>query len=389
MLFFWRFLMGYLVIKISGENGEQILNRATAGGVRIWNLVYKGGCLYGNISPSNFRKLRIIKRDIKCKITIIKKCGLIFHLKKYKKRTGFLAGVAVFYAILFFLSSFVWVINVEGNNIISTQEIISSCKKIGIYEGIHKIKINSKYDTQRLQLTQNGIAWCSLNIEGSVLTVNLSETTVSDKEQRQNPSNLKAAFDGKIKRIDITSGNVVVKVGDTVSKGDLLVSGVIQNHSSTLFVYSDGVITAETTRTFSAKGNYEQKILTETDNIIKRYTLNFFNLNLPLYLGNIKQQHNYNVNIKHLTLFDNKIPIKIACEKYEILQESTVIYDKETLKEILYSDINRQVSDFNFININEIKNEILETEKGMLLNVTYSCEENIALQDKILLNTQN
>lgn len=389
MAWLWRFLFGYLTIKIYGDFGELLLNKAAKNGIKIWNLSYSKGVITGNILIDNFFKLRNIRHGTRCKIKIHKRHGLRFFTNKYKNRIGFFIGLLMFCGVLYALSNFIWVINVEGNEKLTTKEIISSCKKIGIYEGVPKTKINSKYDSQRLQLTQAGIAWCSFNIEGSVLTVNLSEIAVSDKEERKTPSNIKASFDGKIKKINIASGNVVVKVGDTVSKGDLLVSGVIQNHSSTLFVYSDGVITAETTRTFSAKGNYEQKILTETDNIIKRYTLNFFNLNLPLYLGNIKQQHNYNVNIKHLTLFDNKIPIKIACEKYEILQESTVIYDKETLKEILYSDINRQVSDFNFINIIEIKNEILETEKGMLLNVTYSCEENIALQDKILLNTQN
>lgn len=389
MIRLWRFLLGYLTIKIHGENGEQILNRAAANGISIWNLHYKNGCISGNISAKNFCKLRALKRGIKCKIKIVKKHGYIFRIKKYKKRVGFVSGVAIFSAILVFLSNFVWIINIDGNSNLSTKEIISSCNKIGIYKGMLKNKVNNKYDSQRLQLTQSGIAWCSLNLEGSVLTVNISETAISDKEQRQNPSNLKAAFEGKIKKIDITSGEAVVKVGDTVSKGDLLVSGVKQNLSSTLFIHSEGVVVAETKRTFSAEGEFTKTIQQTTGDTIKRFTIDFFNIKIPLYLGNIKQQHNYHADIKNLSLFEKEIPIRIACEKYDICKKTTVTYKKSILEEMLYTDIKKQVEGFDFLNTTEGEKEFTYTDKGILLKITYVCEENIAVQDKILLDTEN
>lgn len=389
MLWLWRYLLGYLAIRISGENCEQILNRASANGISIWNLHYKAGNICGNISIRNFFKLYDIKKGIRCKISIIKKYGLIFRLKKHKNRTGLIVGAATFLLILLFLSNFVWIIKIEGNHKLSTKEIISSCKKIGIYEGILKKKVNSKYDAQRLQLTQEGIAWCSFNLEGSVLTVNISEATDSDKQERYTHSNLKANIAGKIKKIDVTSGDVLVKVGDTVSKGDLLVSGVVQNMSSTLFVHSDGEIIAETTRVFSAEGEYVQMYNAEIGKDIKRYTIGFFGINIPLYLGNIKQQNNYTKEIKNLKLFDNPIPIKIACEEYKLTEESTIIYDKKTLEEMLYNDIKKQVESFNFLSAVEGEREIIYTERGILLKIPYTCEENIAFQSEILVNTIN
>lgn len=389
MVRFWRFIFGFLTIKIFGENGERVLNAAAYNGINIWNLRCKKRSITGNISIKDFKKLRYVKRGIKCKIKIMDKKGIVFYTNKYKNRFGFIVGAIIFASVLIFLSNFVWIINIEGNEKISTAEIINSCKKIGIYEGIKKNKINSKYDAQRLSLQQKDISWCSLNIEGSVLTVNLSESAVSDKEQRQNPSNLKADFEGKIKKIDVTSGNTVVKVGDTVSKGDLLVSGVIQNLSSIHFVHSEGVVIAETKRTFSAKGEYIQTTNIKTGDNIKKYTLSFFNIKIPLYLGNVKQHYNYTVDIKNLMLLGKKIPIKIACERYDILQEKTVTYDKVMLEEILYNNIKNQVEEFNFIRATEGEKEITYTENGMLLNIVYFCEENIAAQDKILLNTEN
>jgi len=389
MLWFWRYIMGFLIIKISGENSELLLNRAASNGIKIWNLTYKKGSIFGNISIKNFYRLRIIKRGLKSKISIIKKQGYFFRFKKYNRRIGLLIGTILFGVILFFLSNFVWIINIEGNNNITESEIIQSCKEIGIYEGIHKTKINNKYDSQKLQLNQKGIAWCSLNLEGSILTVNLSETAISDKEERKYPSNLKALNDGKIKKIDVTTGNTVVKVGDIVSKGDLLVSGVVENFSSTHFIHSDGIIVAETNRVFSSEGKYSQNKPQPTGKTVNRYTLKFFGIKIPLYLGNFKKSHNYIVSNKTLKLFGKKIPIEIAHEQYDVTENTEITFTDSMLENQLYDDIIEQVENFNFISATQVDKDIVKTEKGILMKIEYICEENIALQDKILLHTQN
>lgn len=389
VLNFLRYLFGYLTIKINGQNAERILNNATKNGIEIWNLKFKNQSIYGNISIKNFYLLRKIKKGIKCKISIEKKHGIIFKLKKHQNRYGLIVGLFAFVAILYLLTNYIWIINVEGNKNLSINEIINSCKKIGIYQGIRKDKIESKYDAQRLQLTQDGIAWCSMNVEGCVLTVNLSETTVSDKEKRQNPSNLKALIEGKIKKINITSGNTLVKVGDTVAKGDLLVSGVVENMLSSLFIHSEGEIIAETKRVFSAKSEFTKEITYETDDVISRKTIEFFGVKIPTYLGNIKKPHTYSLETNNLTLYKKRIPIKIISEKYVYTKKEKISYDKNTLAEKLYEDIKKQIDTFDFIKITEGEKEITETNNGILLKIECICEENIAVQDTILFNTEN
>lgn len=389
MVWLWRYIFGFLKIKIYGENIEKTINTVSANGIKIWNLHYHNSCIYGNISIKSFLRLRDIKRIRNCKIKIIKKHGLIFKLKRYNKRIGFAVGLTVFLFTLYFLSNFVWIINVEGNKNISTQQIKSICKEMGIYEGVKKNRINSKYNAQRLQLMQKEIAWCSLNVEGSILNINLTEQPVSEKEERQSPSNLKALTDGKIIKIDVTSGNVPVKVGDVVSKGEILVSGIIQNSSSTLFVHSSGEIIAETQRVFSASGDFVMTETIETDEVITRRTIDFFNFKIPLFLGKIEKEYTYKSEIKNFKLFGNKIPVKIAKEKYIITFDTEIRHNKESLEKILYKNICDQVDKYNFITAKEVNREIVETEKGILLKITYNCTENIAQQDEILLSKEN
>ena len=81
------------------------------------------------------------------------------------------------------------------------------------------------------------------------------------------PTNLKAAADGIIKRIDVTSGNCIVKVGDTVAKGDILVSGMEERADGTKFVHSAGRVTAVIERevTVTAKCNAENRRFNGTE----------------------------------------------------------------------------------------------------------------------------
>ena len=389
MLRLLRYFSGYLLIKINGDGSETFLNRCISKGINIWNLHYKNGLIYGYVAVKNFKKMFMLRHKINCKIKIVKKCGLYFRVKNYKKRIGIFVGVAVFISILSFLCNFVWVINIEGNNNITTDEIIDICDMIGIREGIRKSDINSKYDPQRLMLAQNKIAWCSFNIEGCLLTINISEIITSDKSDRKTPTNIKATTAGKIKKIDAISGDVLVKIGDIVSENDLLVSGVIQNDAGSHFVYSEAKIIAETTRTFSAQGEFVQKHLTPTGNTKQHIIVDFFNIKIPLYLENPKGEFENIKSSNHLKLFNKKIPIKIFCQKYNILQKENVSYTSAQLEEKLYLDIQKQVDNFDFINFKEKARESVFTDKGLLLKITYTCEENIALQDTILLSKEN
>lgn len=389
MLWLIRYLKGYLIIKIEGKSGEQILNRASANGINIWNTYYTDGCIFGNISANKFCKLFCLRHGLNCKIEIINRNGLLFGAKKYKRRFGLLVGIIAFFAIIITLSNFIWIINFSGNESISSKELLNACKNIGVKEGIAKNKIHHKYDAQKLQLAHGKIAWCSFNIEGCVLTVNISEIKQNKETENKTPSNIKSIISGRIKKIDVTSGNVLIKVGDYVSTGDLLVSGIIENNSGIHFVHSEGEIIAETERVFSAEGKYSQVLLVPVSKQLNKYTIKFFNFEFPLFLGNVRGDFEYECDITDLSVFNKRIPLSIATQKYIMLQQEKISYDKETLQNILCEEIQKQVLGFNFINSVEKSTEIISTETGLLLKITYLCEENIAQQNAILLGKPN
>ena len=253
MLWLIRYIRGYIKIKISGEYKESFINKAMKHGVFLWRLCVLENEITAHINIKDFKYLLKIRRKVNAKIKIEEKHGLPFFMHRYRKRWGFILGAVIFICILQFLSLYIWSIEVEGNKLVKSNEILSDCQKIGVFEGMRKSKISPKNAAGRLLLLNDKLAWCAFNIEGSVITVNVTETKNMTNGKDNNPSNLIAKEDGIITKIDVNSGNTVVKVGDAVAKGDIIVSGIVESMNSTAFVHSSGSVEAVIQKTFTKK----------------------------------------------------------------------------------------------------------------------------------------
>lgn len=385
----FRLIKGYLLISFTGENAEEMLNIAAKNSINIWGLYCKKRCITGCVSIKDFKRLKCIKRAKGIRIKIIKKCGIPFKLKRYKGRIGLLIGAVLFSLILYFLSGHIWIINVEGNDNIRKSEIIKSCYELGIEEGMRSSKINPHNDAQRLILKRNDIAWASLNIEGCYLGVNITEIKEDTTENKTVPTNLKASRDGVVKKIDVTSGDVIVKTDEVVKKGDVLVSGIIERMNSTVFVYSSGKVIAETERTIEKSGEYIKENMILNGKSSKNSVVSFFGFDMPLYLGSEKHDNKTTITEHDLTLFGRRMPICLTTAKHEFLENEETEYTKDELYEILIKKIDREIENLTIENYIEKETIVTESDSGITVSKTIICRENIAYQDKIIIGTVN
>lgn len=388
MLNLLRLLSGYIVVCFYGDNSEQILNICAKHSIKLWDLRFNKGKIIGNIRIKDFYLLRKIRPKKQIKIHIINRHGLIFKTNKYKKRIGFITGFIVFVLLLEFLSSFIWSIKIEGNKYIKDAELINVCSRLGIDIGTKIKNIDTLKSAQELLINHKSLAWASLNIEGSALTVNISEIK-NAKEETELPSNLIADFDGEIKKIDVTSGNTLVKFGDTVRKGDVLVSGIIENQNSTCFVNSRGSIEAITKREFSVKGNYIENEMIPNGKIKKRCAVEIFSVKIPLYLGKEKDSYKSEYKIRKAKLFNQDLPMVVYTKTMNFTHESKIILTEGELIEKLEKQLEKKIENSGLKIINE--GEIIKDygKEGITLTKILECSENIAVKQPILINSIN
>ena len=167
-----------------------------------------------------------------------------------------------------------------------------------------------------------GISRAAINISGCTAVIEVRESQGSPKiAQRGGPANIVAAKDGQVQIIEPYRGTAAVKSGQTVTTGDLLISGVTQSRTdSNIFSEADGYIVATT----SIKT--EAKIPISTQELIpkrsRRYSLYFLGMEFPPQKN--QESCEYYLCKKYMTAGGKKLPFGIFYRDYFRLKEKKV-----------------------------------------------------------------
>ena len=389
MLWFYRIICGQLHIRIYGTGPERLLNIAASNRLGLRCVKVNRDGIYAVMPVNKFCVLRKLIRKTGIRIHIIQKKGIIFFLKKHRERAGFITGLVLFCIILKFLSGFIWTVNVVGNKTVETSKILKACRNVGVYEGVRSSQINTTNGPQEMLISMPELAWGSFNIENCILTVNVTEVKKTDRNKNNGPSNLRATSDGIITGIDVSSGNVLVKIGDVVSKGDLLVSGVLETADSSVFVHSEGEVTAQIQKSISVSGYFDETIKVPTGEKKQRTVLDFYTIKIPLYVGNIDKPNCSKLMEKQLYLFGNRLPFGVTVRKFTILKEKRIKHNYDELVGILQGKIEEKCEKLYPDGAEIIYEGIYEDKEKLTLERIVSVNEKISAEDLILFDTIN
>lgn len=388
MVSVYRFVSGYVKISIFGEHPERFLNFCAKNSLSVWSIERKKESICLCIGMSDYLKMHTFRKKIgkDLKVKLVEKYGLPMFKKSVVKRLGVCVGMALFLCINIAMSQFIWQIDVSGNSVIEESEIIDVCEEIGITTGVYRKGIDTYDASQRLALAFNDIAWVSLNIEGSKLTVNISEASKSDKTDAV-PRNIIASYDGVIKRIEVIEGTKSVEINQAVRKGDLLVSGVVDNGITTHFVHSDGIVSAQTHRKFTETVQKQFASVSKGEGVATRKAFEFFSFKIPLYLQGFDEQNDSFFTRNRLKLFGDELPISISTRTFLLTEEREVEIDDEQAIDIAMNNIAKKIRTLPIDSILSYKASVEEKGKVFTVNVETVCSENICEYQAI--NTTN
>ena len=386
MVWLVRFLRGYLLLEFRGVYSEKILTDIAAAKLSIWGLKYKRGTIHGKIFAKDFKRLRAIRRGTGIKIKISEKHGLPFIIRRYKNRSGLLIGAVMFIIILEFLSSYIWIINIDGNKTVPSSDIIATLKDIGVYEQMPADALQSKIMAQNLLIRRNDLAWASLNLEGCVLNVNVTEIKKAPDSGEKHPANLIALKDGIIRKIDAVSGDVRVKIGDNVHKGDLLISGIIENMSSTVFVHASGIVSAQVEENYKARADFKQEIKKKSGRESAKRVLRILGVKLPLFLAKAEGGADVTYKYSQVKIMGNKVPVRLYTAEYRYYDIITLYMSEEQLKNQLSKQLKEFLQNEKADGYIPLSTDYKKDDGGVTLIHRYLCERNIACEKEILLS---
>ncbi|OXM86107.1 sporulation protein YqfD [Paenibacillus rigui] len=237
-------LRGYVLVQMRGPRLEVMINRMIENGMSIWDIRLLGESraeLY--ILIKDFFRLRPLLKETGCRVHVLKRFGLPFMLDKLEKRKFFAIGLVCFFIGLYLLSSVVWQVRVEGNELISTNQILEAAKKEGLYklQWKHRLKDTDAL-SKSLQNDLPGASWVGVEVHGTHIIIKVVEATIPQKPPLMSPRHLVASKNAMITSIFAEKGRPMVKANTYVRKGDILISGIIGDETHQQTVIASGQV---------------------------------------------------------------------------------------------------------------------------------------------------
>lgn len=379
-----RFFRGNVDFTASGKFPERFINITAKNGVNIWNPVPAKNAISASMYLSDYKKIRTLAKKSRVKTKITAKHGMPFIVNRYKARTGLFAGAVFGIILCIFLSNFIWSVKISGTEEISNTYLESLLSDNGISVGVWKNNLDVDQIERNIQRKCGDVRWMSINITGSLVTVEVKETYKKPKlDTSKNPCNVKAVKDGVITRIQAYNGKPVVTKGSGVVNGQVLVSGLDETKQGDMRylranakVFAD--ITEQRTLSIPKKITYS----TATDNYVDRKNLKFLWIDFPCnlafesYENSVSTVHGENLFINDVVL---PVGFKIQTDRELVTEDYTI--SKSSAQEIvktaciLYEIFAKSESTVVSRNIS-----VKENKSGYNFTADYIFNENIACQ---------
>ena len=385
------YILGYLEIKVEGYFIEKFINNCLKSNIFLWNIKRKRTTIMTcNIGGKDLKNIRKIVKKTKCRIKIEKKKGLPFTFNKYRKRKIFALLIFIILIIIAILSNFVWNIQIEGTEKISKDELIQTLKEEGLSIGKFKPGIETREIINKVRLDRDDIAWIGIEITGTNAIVKVVEAEekpeIVDEDEY---CNIVATKDGVVTKIMAQNGTPLVKNGDLIKKGTVLIGGWLEGkYTGTRYVHSNGQVEAKVWYTQKERVYLKETKKEDTGEAQNKYSVNINNFIIN-FNKRVSKFENYDTieEAKKIKLFSNfYLPIelvKTTYKEYKVVEIAHTLEEAKTIGiERAKDKLNAQIENTN--NISDEQVNIKEETNFVDVEVVYEVKENIGTKEKIV-----
>ena len=222
-------LRGYVEWRVTGAFPERMLNLCAQHRLQFWRLRWEDETTFiFRTALSDRRRVEELARKAMCETVPLAKRGAGAATLSLGKRWGFLLGLALCLAAVSFLSRFLLVVEVTGNETVPTAVILSQLQRLGLRPGAYGPGIEERAVANEALLALPELSYMTINIYGTRAEVSVREAVKATEVLEEDiPADVVAAADGIILDIRTDSGRAMFQDGDIVAAGEVLISGTM------------------------------------------------------------------------------------------------------------------------------------------------------------------
>jgi len=381
------FICGYEEIRCEAYCVTELLNFCMREQLTYRNFcTMPDGSVLLTVTAYSSKKIRKYAQSNGILIRSVGRGGLPFLLRAYRRRAGLFVGCMLVLFLFSMSGRYVWDVRISGNESMTREEVLAELEACGLGIGSYIPSVDTSVLENRVLLASDKISWIAVRMDGTVAVVQLLErvTSQTDSDSSQ-PANLIAASDGYIESLEIFRGNCLVTVGQSVRKGDLLVSGLYDSNTvGYRYTRAAGQVLARTERTVTVEIPLEYEEKYNEPEKCRQIDLNFFGFSVKIYksTGNLPINCDIIKRNKALDIFGlSAIPVGWTVTLSSEFQTEQKTRTHEEALPIAYEKLEQELAAFSSdvqLLQKEIKTEL--TDNSVRLVCVLTCLENIAIQ---------
>ena len=377
-----RYCRGTVQFTVVGPYPERFLNLCSQGGVGLWASRRVENGITACCAQCHRPRLEYYAKKSGCALEIGRCSGMKNTARRYRRRTGLWIGAGLLVAGLLVMSRFVWRVEVQGTERLEPEVITAALAEYGVRSGALASGIDARTVERQMQIRFEEIAWITVNVEGSRVTAIIEETVPPPAVVEDGiPTNLIAAETGFITKVEVQNGNPVVKPGDSVQAGDLLVSGIMDNKvGESRTAHARGQVYAQVRAKLEIFTPYEQSDYV-LRGIARRRYLRIFGVEVPLQIKGIPDgPYRVEHTAKEPQGLWSLLPVTLREDCYLLMREvKKTVTPQEAMRQ---AEKALALREQDWAEAKIISREAVGTEspEGYTLTVEYLLEKQIAVE---------
>lgn len=280
-------LRGSVRVEVSGAAPQRLLNAMSEADMPFWDAVPQDAftiCL--GLYSRDLRDAKALASRCQCELKLLRESGVPVVKRRLRRRVALLVTAVCCFALLAASSLFVWDIRIEGNEQVSTGEILRALAGCGVEPGAFWPGWSSDEIRNSVILDIPELAWLGVSVDSSRAVIRVRERTEAPElVNSEGMGSVTARTTGIIDSMRVYQGAPLVAVGDAVVAGETLVSGEMPSEvGDTRYVRASAEIKARTWYEMSASAPLEYSGLEQSD-CRARWALVIGDKRINFYLG--------------------------------------------------------------------------------------------------------
>lgn len=392
---FWRSVEGMIAGELTGADPGDSLSVISRSGICLTQVIFTEDLTVRfRCSAKDWRSVREICRRRGDTLRLLEETGWISVCRRISDRPLLVMGIMFFLILSMVIPTRVLFFSVEGNEQISSRQILAAAETCGIRFGVSRRSVRSEKMKNALLRQLPELKWAGINTAGCTAVISVRERQPQQENQTfSGVGSIVAARDGYITSCTVTRGSSLCAPGQVVKAGQMLISGYTDCGICLQVTRAEGEVYAETSHEYSLLTPSEAMIRVGQGQCRRRYSLILGKKRINFWKGSGisdgtcgRMYKEYYINLPG----DFALPIAICVETYYAYDTERYSLTKEEAEAVLSMRAEDYMAQQMIAGEFVKKVEEVHAQEGtFLLHASYVCREMIGKVQEIQIGDTN